>query len=189
MNSQMQTTSPQQQILKYMQAGGKLTVQKAYAEFGTTELRKTVSRLRRAGVEVKSKPVQINTVDGRRQQVNEYFIEEKGKEVCSIPEDIYMQVARYILENNVYECGRNNIRSYTFSFDDERFESDSGDGFVELAITGVGTLHYRLNAEQWGTEEVFDSFGSVYLECHTYNEEGSEVLNDFNINKLSTYIH
>lgn len=45
-----------QQILKYLKEGNSITVQQAMRFFGTTELRKIVSRFRRKGYVIKGTP-------------------------------------------------------------------------------------------------------------------------------------
>ena len=63
-----------QQILAYFQQGGRLTVQKAFRLFHTTELRKIVSRLRRRGYDIRAKVMCDETADGRKVRFNEYFL-------------------------------------------------------------------------------------------------------------------
>lgn len=65
---------PQRDILAYFQQGGRLTVQKAFRKFHTTELRKIVSRLRRSGHNIASKAMNDETEDGRKVTYNEYFL-------------------------------------------------------------------------------------------------------------------
>lgn len=64
----------QHNILAYFQQGGRLTVQKAFHLFHTTELRKIVSRLRRSGHNICSKAKSDETEDGRKVTFNEYFL-------------------------------------------------------------------------------------------------------------------
>lgn len=65
---------PQRDILAYFQQGGRLTVQKDFRMFHTTELRKIVSRLRRSGHNIASKAMKDETEDGRKVTYNEYFL-------------------------------------------------------------------------------------------------------------------
>ena len=68
--------SPQREILAYLLAGGRLTVQKASRMFGTTELRKIVSRLRRRGQPIDDVKLYDTTRTDRRVQFKEYFIKQ-----------------------------------------------------------------------------------------------------------------
>ena len=63
---------PQRQIAAYFRKGGRLTVKRAWDMFGTTELRRIVSRLRKGGMDIVSRWVSIETRDGRQQRVKEY---------------------------------------------------------------------------------------------------------------------
>ena len=63
---------PQRQIAAYFRKGGRLTVKRAWYMFGTTELRRIVSRLRKGGMDIVSRWVSIETRDGRQQRVKEY---------------------------------------------------------------------------------------------------------------------
>lgn len=65
---------PLQQVLAYFLQGGRLTVQKAFHLFHTTELRKIVSRLRRRGYDIRADVKHDETVDGRKITYNEYYI-------------------------------------------------------------------------------------------------------------------
>jgi hypothetical protein len=66
---------PKQDILAYLQNGGRLTVNKALRLFHTTELRKIVSRLRREGHSIRATRCDDTTVDGRKVFFNEYYYE------------------------------------------------------------------------------------------------------------------
>lgn len=77
-NDHQGTEKPQREILRYFLLGGRLTVQKAFRKFGTTELRKIVSRLKRKGYSIGSKRCYDFTNTGRRVQFNEYFIQAPG---------------------------------------------------------------------------------------------------------------
>ena len=46
---------PQRQIAAYFRKGGRLTVKRAWDMFGTTELRRIVSRLRKGGMDIVSR--------------------------------------------------------------------------------------------------------------------------------------
>lgn len=64
----------QHDILAAFQRGERLTVQKAFRLFHTTELRKIVSRLRRRGYDIRSNVKSDETADGRKVRFNEYFL-------------------------------------------------------------------------------------------------------------------
>lgn len=64
--------NPQREILAYLLAGGRLTVQKAIQMFDTTELRRIVSRLRDRGFPVIADRQCGETKTGRRVWFNEY---------------------------------------------------------------------------------------------------------------------
>lgn len=64
----------QHEILFALLAGERLTVQKAFRLFHTTELRKIVSRLRRRGYDIRSERKSAETEDGRVVTFNEYFL-------------------------------------------------------------------------------------------------------------------
>lgn len=70
----MTTQEPQKCILAYLSAGGRLTVQKAFRLFHTTELRKIVSRLKRKGYIICADKKSDITNDGRLTQFNEYYM-------------------------------------------------------------------------------------------------------------------
>lgn len=63
------------EILAYFQRGGKLSTQKAFRMFHTTELRKIVSRLRRAGFPIKANRQHEVKSDGKKVAYNEYYLE------------------------------------------------------------------------------------------------------------------
>lgn len=65
---------PLQQVLAYFLSGGRLTVQKAFRLFHTTELRKIVSRLRRKGYDIQSRAMKDETEDGRKVTYYEYYL-------------------------------------------------------------------------------------------------------------------
>jgi hypothetical protein len=64
----------QRKILAYFKEGGRLTVNKALHLFCTTELRKVVSRLRRAGHNIASRWQYDTTNDGRHVRYKEYYL-------------------------------------------------------------------------------------------------------------------
>ena len=68
--------NPQREILAYLMAGGRLTVQKAIQMFDTTELRRIVSRLKDRGFPVIADKQYGETKTGRRVQFKEYFIRQ-----------------------------------------------------------------------------------------------------------------
>lgn len=68
--------NPQREILAYLLAGGRLTVQKAIQMFDTTELRRIVSRLKDRGFPVVADKQYGETKTGRRVQFKEYFIKQ-----------------------------------------------------------------------------------------------------------------
>lgn len=65
---------PQNKILAYFKEGGRLTVNKALYMFSTTELRKIVSRLRRAGHRIGSQWRSDKASDGRNVRYKEYYL-------------------------------------------------------------------------------------------------------------------
>lgn len=67
---------PSSDVLAYLLNGGRLTVQRAFGMFHTTELRKIVSRLRRRGHLIKSERCSAVTEDGRQVMFNEYYIDK-----------------------------------------------------------------------------------------------------------------
>lgn len=69
---------PLYQVLFALMAGEKLTVQKAFRLFHTTELRKIVSRLRRKGYDIKDRILSAET-DGRISRFKEYFMATANK--------------------------------------------------------------------------------------------------------------
>lgn len=64
----------QHDILAAFERGERLTVQKAFRLFHTTELRKVVSRLRRRGYDIRSNRKTSETKDGRAVTYNEYYL-------------------------------------------------------------------------------------------------------------------
>ena len=64
---------PKSDVLAYLLKGGKLTVQRAFRLFHTTELRKIVSRLRREGHDIRSNVRNDRSVDGRNVNYKEYY--------------------------------------------------------------------------------------------------------------------
>ena len=65
---------PQNKILAYLKAGGRLTVRKAERLYHTTELRRIISRLRKMGYSICSNKQRAVTEDGRPTQFNEYYM-------------------------------------------------------------------------------------------------------------------
>ena len=51
-------------------------MKRAWDMFGTTELRRIVSRLRKGGMDIVSHWVSVETRDGRQQRVKEYSIQD-----------------------------------------------------------------------------------------------------------------
>jgi biotin operon repressor len=64
----------QYEILFALMSGERLSVQKAFRLFHTTELRKVVSRLRRRGYDIRSEKRAGQTLDGRTVTYNEYYL-------------------------------------------------------------------------------------------------------------------
>lgn len=69
----LKTMAPQNAILAHLLGGGRLTVNKALSMFRTTELRKVVSRLKRAGHDIRS-VWRDDVADGRKVRFKEYFL-------------------------------------------------------------------------------------------------------------------
>lgn len=65
---------PQKEILAYLLAGGRLTVNKALALFHTTELRVVISRLRKRGYDIRSDRKSDITSSGRKVMFHEYYL-------------------------------------------------------------------------------------------------------------------
>jgi hypothetical protein len=61
-------------VTKYLLDGNALTVKTCWVRFGTTELRKIASRLRKRGFNVVTKQLTDTTADGREVRFNEYRI-------------------------------------------------------------------------------------------------------------------
>lgn len=66
--------APQKAILDSLQRGERLTVQKAYHKFHTTELRKVISRLRKFGYTICANKIIDHSADGRAVVYNEYYM-------------------------------------------------------------------------------------------------------------------
>lgn len=66
--------NPQREILAYLLKGGRLTVQKAWRMFSTTELRRIVSRLKQKGHPIVDEWKYSETNDGRRVKFKEYYM-------------------------------------------------------------------------------------------------------------------
>lgn len=60
------------QVKKHFVNGGTLTVKTCWVKFGTTELRKIVSRLRRKGFNIESKQLTDTLPNGKEVRFNEY---------------------------------------------------------------------------------------------------------------------
>lgn len=67
---------PQNKILTYLKAGGRLTVRKAERLYHTTKLRRIISRLRKMGYSICSNKQKAVTEDGRPTQFNEYYMQQ-----------------------------------------------------------------------------------------------------------------
>lgn len=68
------TTPIINQVTAYLVNGGALTVKSCWAKFGTTELRKIASRLRKRGYEVKTRTLTDKLPCGREVRFNEYRV-------------------------------------------------------------------------------------------------------------------
>lgn len=66
--------APQRAILDSLQRGERLTVQKAYHRFHTTELRKVISRLRKFGYIICANKITDRSAGGRTITYNEYYM-------------------------------------------------------------------------------------------------------------------
>lgn len=71
---------PQNKILAYLKAGGRLTVRKAERLYHTTELRRIISRLRKMGYSICSTKQKAVTEDGRPTQFNEYYMPQVAED-------------------------------------------------------------------------------------------------------------
>lgn len=60
------------QVKSYLINGGALTVKTCWVKFGTTELRKIVSRLRKDGLNIEDKILTDTLPDGREVRFKEY---------------------------------------------------------------------------------------------------------------------
>lgn len=76
LNDKYMARNPQHEILAYLLKGGRLTVQKAWRMFETSELRRIVSRLKRNGHPIAYAWQYDMTKTGRRVKFKEYFIEK-----------------------------------------------------------------------------------------------------------------
>lgn len=61
-------------VTSYLLSGNALTVKSCWAKFGTTELRKIASRLRKRGHKVETRQLTDILPDGRPVKFNEYRI-------------------------------------------------------------------------------------------------------------------
>lgn len=61
-------------VQNYLLEGNALTVKTCWIKFGTTEMRKIASRLRRRGFNVVTKQMTDTLTDGREVRFNEYRI-------------------------------------------------------------------------------------------------------------------
>lgn len=107
-------------------------------------------------------------------------------EALHIHEDIYRHIAEYIEENALPYIRGWHSEADEFRIADVCFETDV-DGYQCVSVTGHGLIHYTRNTFGEEFPREFDSLGQCWLEVHTYTEEGYEILNDFNINKLNKY--
>ena len=70
----------QYEVLFAFESGERLTVQKCFRIFHTTELRKIVSRLRQRGHDIRAIRRSRTTSDGRKVWFNEYFLAQPVQE-------------------------------------------------------------------------------------------------------------
>lgn len=68
------TNSIMTKVQNYLLEGNSLTVKTCWMKFGTTEMRKIASRLRRRGFNVVTKQMTDTLTDGREVRFNEYRI-------------------------------------------------------------------------------------------------------------------
>ena len=109
-------------------------------------------------------------------------------EALHIEEDIYRQIAEYIEDNALPYIRGCHSEADEFRIADVCFETDSAaDGYQFVSVAGYGLIHYTRNTSGGEFSREFDSLGQCWLEVHTYAEEGYEIINDFNINKLRKY--
>jgi protein associated with RNAse G/E len=64
------------EVLSALLAGERLTVQRAFQLFHTTELRKIISRLRRKGYNIKANKLTHLSLDNRKVHYNEYYLDD-----------------------------------------------------------------------------------------------------------------
>lgn len=70
----------QYEVLFAFESGERLTVQKCFRIFHTTELRKIVSRLRQRGYDIRATRRSRKTSDGRKVWFHEYFLAQPVQE-------------------------------------------------------------------------------------------------------------
>lgn len=70
----------QYEVLFALESGERLTVQKCFRIFHTTELRKIVSRLRQRGYDIRATRKFRDAADGRKVWFNEYFLAQPVQE-------------------------------------------------------------------------------------------------------------
>lgn len=68
---------PMYEVLFAFMSGERLTVQKAFRLFHTTELRKIVSRLRKRGYDIRAERKHKESIDGRNVMFNEYYLQNE----------------------------------------------------------------------------------------------------------------
>lgn len=83
--------NPQKEILSYLLAGGRLTVQKAWRMFHTTELRRIVSRLKRKGHPIVDEWKYSEAQGGEKVKFKEYYMAQ-----TSAKEGMWSNIIRHL---------------------------------------------------------------------------------------------
>ncbi len=105
-----------------------------------------------------------------------------------ISEDIYRQIAEYIEENSFLYMRGWHSETDQFTIDDVCFETDDDtDGYQCVSVTAKGLIHYTRNTSDGEFSRDFDSIGQCWCEAHTYDEDGTEIPNDFNSNLINKF--
>lgn len=102
-----------------------------------------------------------------------------------IPDDIYEQIADYASENGNTEQENRDYADCCCNLFGVQFESKGIKDLI-VEVDGWVSISYAKSHEIWGVE-LCRREASSYLTCKTWDEDGNDVINDFDNKRLSNY--
>lgn len=104
----------------------------------------------------------------------------------TVTEDMYMQMAGYILEN--IEIERESRTGGVGYFDTREQCFFTENDKIEVVWQARGSVLFRTSHEEWGKERNLTQASILFADCQTYDEDGDKTDNDFSTKELEKYL-